>query len=92
VAAAVGSGLAGASPAAAAAQAPAPAAPGTQVAPALVGRATDRTFRAFVRHESGASVETLRLLPRRPEEVVIRTQATVACCTIVGDLLSTHLG
>src|SRR5690349_7677512 len=62
----------------------------TGQAPAqLTGSQTGRRFRAFVRHGTGASVEELRLLAIQPREVVVRTQASAVCYTIVGGALST---
>ncbi len=48
----------------------------------------DRRFRALVRHGTGAQVLDLELLPRRPDEVVVRTEASAVCYTIVRGLLS----
>jgi S-(hydroxymethyl)glutathione dehydrogenase/alcohol dehydrogenase len=45
-----------------------------------------RRFKAFVRHGTGASVEELRLHPIQPREVLVRTQASAVCYTIVGGL------
>src|SRR5689334_18305721 len=62
----------------------------TGQAPAqLTGSQTGRRFRAFVRHGTGASVEELRLLAIQPREVVVRTQASAVCYTIVGGALAT---
>ena len=55
----------------------------------LTGTNTGRRFKAFVRHGTGASVEELRLLAIQPREVVIRTQASAVCYTIVGQALGT---
>src|SRR3984885_7010573 len=49
-----------------------------------------RKFRAFVRYGTGASVQELKLLPIQPREVLIRTQASAVCYTIVGGLLATR--
>jgi S-(hydroxymethyl)glutathione dehydrogenase/alcohol dehydrogenase len=49
-----------------------------------------RKFRAFVRYGAGASVQDLKLLPIQPREVLIRTQASAVCYTIVGGLLATR--
>ena len=53
----------------------------------LTGTQTGRRFKAFVRHGTGASVEELKLLAIQPREVVIRTQASAVCYTIVGQAL-----
>ena len=58
-------------------------APGQQRA----GRA-GRKFRALVRYGTGASVQELTLVPIQPREVVVRTQASAVCYTIVGQVLS----
>src|SRR5258708_30820879 len=49
-----------------------------------------RKFRALVRYRTGASVQELRLLPIQPREVVIRTEGSGVCYTIVGQVLSTN--
>lgn len=49
-----------------------------------------KRFRAFVRYGTGASVQELRLLPIQPRDVLIRTQASTVCYTIVGGVLSTN--
>jgi len=62
----------------------------TGQAPAqLTGTNAGRRFKAFVRHGTGASVEDLRLLPIQPREVLVRTQASAVCYTIVGGALAT---
>jgi len=62
----------------------------TGQAPAqLTGTQTGRRFKAFVRHGTGASVEELRLLAIQPREVLVRTQASAVCYTIVGGALAT---
>ena len=53
-----------------------------------VAAAQKRTFRALVRFGTGASVRELSLLPVQPREVVVKTQASGVCYTIVGGLLS----
>ncbi len=59
-------------------------------APAQVtGTNVGRRFKAFVRHGTGASVEELRLHAIQPREVLVRTQASAVCYTIVGGALST---
>ena len=55
----------------------------------IIGTNAGRRFKAFVRHGTGASVEELRLLPIQPREVLVRTQASAVCYTIVGGALST---
>jgi S-(hydroxymethyl)glutathione dehydrogenase/alcohol dehydrogenase len=50
--------------------------------------ARKRTFRALVRFGTAASVHELSLLPIQPREVVVKTQASGVCYTIVGGLLS----
>lgn len=62
----------------------------TGQAPAqLTGTNAGRRFKAFVRHGTGASVAELRLHPIQPREVLVRTQASAVCYTIVGGALST---
>ena len=61
----------------------------TGQAPAqLTGTNAGRRFKAFVRHGTGASVEELRLHAIQPHEVLVRTQASAVCYTIVGGALS----
>src|ERR1051326_6132274 len=55
----------------------------------LTGTKAGRKFKAFVRHGTGASVGELRLLPIQPREVLVRTQASAVCYTIVGGALAT---
>ena len=55
----------------------------------LTGTNAGRRFKAFVRHGAGASVEELRLHPIQPREVLVRTEASAVCYTIVGGALST---
>ena len=55
----------------------------------LTGATAGRRFRAFVRRGAGASVEELRLHGIQPREVLVRTQASAVCYTIVGSALST---
>ena len=50
------------------------------------GSSAGRKFRALVRYRTGVSVEELKLLPIQPREVVIRTQASAVCYTIVGQV------
>jgi S-(hydroxymethyl)glutathione dehydrogenase/alcohol dehydrogenase len=60
-------------------------------APGQRGGATaGRKFRALVRYRTGAQVEELTLLPIQPREVVVRTQASAVCYTIVGQTLGTN--
>jgi S-(hydroxymethyl)glutathione dehydrogenase / alcohol dehydrogenase len=54
----------------------------------LTGTNAGRRFKAFVRHGTGASVEELRLHAIQPREVLVRTQASAVCYTIVGGALS----
>lgn len=62
----------------------------TGQAPAqLTGTNAGRRFKAFVRYKTGASVEELRLKPIQPREVLVRTEASAVCYTIVGGALST---
>jgi len=62
----------------------------TGQAPAqLTGTQAGRKFKAFVRHGNGASVEELKLLAIQPREVLVRTQASAVCYTIVGGALAT---
>jgi S-(hydroxymethyl)glutathione dehydrogenase/alcohol dehydrogenase len=61
----------------------------TAQAPAqLTGTNAGRRFKAFVRHGTGTSVEELRLHAIQPREVLVRTQASAVCYTIVGGALS----
>jgi S-(hydroxymethyl)glutathione dehydrogenase/alcohol dehydrogenase len=61
----------------------------TGQAPAqLTGTNAGRRFKAFVRRGTGASVEELRLHAIQPREVLVRTQASGVCYTIVGGALS----
>src|SRR6185503_15342209 len=55
----------------------------------LTGAQTGRRFTALVRHGTGASVEELKLLAIQPREVLVRTQASAVCYTIVGGALAT---
>jgi S-(hydroxymethyl)glutathione dehydrogenase/alcohol dehydrogenase len=48
-----------------------------------------QSFRAFVRYRDGVSVEQLRLLPIQPREVVIRSEASMACYSITPFALRT---
>jgi S-(hydroxymethyl)glutathione dehydrogenase/alcohol dehydrogenase len=57
-----------------------------QARPANAGR----KFRAFVRYQTGVSIQELRLLPIQPREVLLRTEASGVCYTIVGQVLSTN--
>jgi S-(hydroxymethyl)glutathione dehydrogenase/alcohol dehydrogenase len=62
----------------------------TGQAPAqLTGAQAGRKFKAFVRRGTGASVEELKLFPIQPREVLVRTQASAVCYTIVGGALAT---
>ncbi|HEX4275165.1 MAG TPA: alcohol dehydrogenase catalytic domain-containing protein [Bryobacteraceae bacterium] len=55
----------------------------------LTGTNAGRRFKAFVRRGTGASVEELRLKAIQPREVLVRTQASAVCYTIVGGALAT---
>ena len=59
-------------------------------APAVVtGTNAGRRFKAFVRRGTGASVEELRLRAIQPNEVLVRSEASAVCYTIVGGALAT---
>jgi S-(hydroxymethyl)glutathione dehydrogenase/alcohol dehydrogenase len=63
----------------------------TAQAPAVVtGTNAGRRFKAFVRFGTGAEVVDLKLLPIQPREVLIRTEASAVCYTIVGQALGTN--
>jgi len=53
-----------------------------------VASAQRRSFRALVRYGPSASVRELSLLPIQPREILIRTQASGVCYTIVAGVLS----
>ena len=55
----------------------------------LTGTNAGRRFKAFVRRGTGASLEELRLHAIQPREVLVRTQASAVCYTIVGGALAT---
>jgi S-(hydroxymethyl)glutathione dehydrogenase/alcohol dehydrogenase len=55
----------------------------------LTGTNAGRRFKAFVRRGTGASVEELKLHAIQPREVLVRTQASGVCYTIVGGALAT---
>jgi S-(hydroxymethyl)glutathione dehydrogenase/alcohol dehydrogenase len=76
--------------AAAAGLAMAPQAATAQAPAVLTGTQTGRRFRAFVRFGTGTQVADLELLPIRPREVVIRTEASAVCYTIVAGVLSSN--
>jgi S-(hydroxymethyl)glutathione dehydrogenase / alcohol dehydrogenase len=63
------------------------AAQATRAAAQIAGSNSGRKFRALVRYKTGAAVEELTLLPIQPREVVVRTQASGVCYTIVGQVL-----
>jgi hypothetical protein len=48
-----------------------------------------RSFRAFIRTDAGASVQEVRMLPLRDNMVVVKTEATQCCYTIVNQALGT---
>ncbi|MGB6942435.1 MAG: alcohol dehydrogenase catalytic domain-containing protein, partial [Bryobacteraceae bacterium] len=52
-------------------------------------KASGRKFRAWVRYGAGVSVQELTLLPIQPREVLIRTEASVACYSITPYALRT---
>ena len=59
-------------------------------APAIAQNAqAGRRFRAFVRHGTTSGVEELRLRPIEPRQVLVRTEATAPCYTIVAGALAT---
>ena len=74
---------------AAAAAAFAPQAATGQAPAVLTGTNVGRRFKAFVRRGTGASVEELRLRAIQPNEVLVRSQASAVCYTIVGGALAT---
>jgi len=51
--------------------------------------AARQRYRAFVRFGTGASVQELRLLPIRPNQVVVRTEAAQICYTTTTQALGT---
>jgi S-(hydroxymethyl)glutathione dehydrogenase / alcohol dehydrogenase len=64
---------------------------GAALAPQVAkSQSAGRKFRAFVRHGTTAEVIELKLLPIQPREVLIRTEASGVCYTIVGQSLSTN--
>ena len=86
VAAAVGGGaaaiLGGSAPASASPQSATARSPQTP-------SSTGRTFRAFVRFGTGASVQELKLLPIAPTQVIVRTEAAQICYTTTAPALGT---
>jgi S-(hydroxymethyl)glutathione dehydrogenase/alcohol dehydrogenase len=68
----------------------APQAATAQAPAVLMGTNTGRRFRAFLRYGTGTVVEDVELLPIQPREVVIRTEASAVCYTIVGQVLGTN--
>jgi S-(hydroxymethyl)glutathione dehydrogenase/alcohol dehydrogenase len=79
----LGKGAAAAAGLAFAAQAQQPAGP-PSAAPAIgTNSQTGRQFRAFVRTGTSYGVEELRLLPIAPRQMVIRTEASAPCYTMV---------
>ena len=81
--------LRGGAAAAAGSMAFAPQAATGQAPAQLTGTNAGRRFKAFVRRGTGASVEELRLHAIQPREVLVRTQSSAVCYTIVGGALST---
>ena len=62
----------------------------TAQAPAvLTGTNAGRKFKAFVRRGTSAAVEDLKLHAIQPNEVLVRSQASAVCYTIVGGALAT---
>jgi S-(hydroxymethyl)glutathione dehydrogenase / alcohol dehydrogenase len=58
-------------------------------APAVqTGAQQGRQYRAFVVRENGGSVETVRMFALHPDRVVVRTEATQVCYTIVNQVRS----
>ena len=49
-----------------------------------------RKFRAMVRYHNGVSIEELKLLPIQPRDVLIRTQASIACYSLTPFALNTN--
>ena len=49
----------------------------------------DRVFRAFVRYRTGASLQQLKLHPIGGRQVVIRTEASQCCYSVVNAMLGT---
>lgn len=56
----------------------------------LTGTNVGRRFKAFVRRGTGATVEELRLRAIKPREVLVRSQASAVCYTIVGGALARY--
>ncbi|MBV9768160.1 MAG: alcohol dehydrogenase catalytic domain-containing protein, partial [Bryobacterales bacterium] len=63
---------------------------GAQTATTQPLKASARKFRALVRYGSGVSVVELKLRPIQPREVLIRTEASVACYSITPYALRTN--
>ncbi len=60
----------------------------TAQAPGIgTGTMAGRSFRAFVRHGTSASIETLRLREIQPRQVLVRTTASCGCYTITRSVL-----
>src|SRR5687767_2004580 len=58
-------------------------------APAVVrGGGAGRPFRAWVRSGTQIQLENLRTLPLGPRSVLIRTEATQCCYSMVGEVLA----
>jgi S-(hydroxymethyl)glutathione dehydrogenase/alcohol dehydrogenase len=58
-------------------------------APAVqTGAQQGRQYRAFVVRQNGGSVETVRMFALHPDRVVVRTEATQVCYTIVNQVNS----
>lgn len=57
-------------------------------APAInTGSVAGRPFRAFVRHGTTSSIETLRLRDIQPRQVLVRTTASCGCYTVTRSVL-----
>ena len=70
------------------------AAPGSSLAAQQVAGGSGssqagRRFRAYIRTSEGAAVRDVRMLPLRDNMVVVRTEATQCCYTIVNQALGT---
>ena len=63
---------------------------GAQAPAIATGTQTGRSFRGFVRHGTGASVEQMRLRAFDPRQVVVRSEATAPCYTSARGALATN--
>jgi S-(hydroxymethyl)glutathione dehydrogenase/alcohol dehydrogenase len=57
-------------------------------APAVLQGGSGRPFRAWVRSGTQVQLESLRTLPLGPRSVLIRTEATQCCYSMVGEVLA----